>query len=39
MGKIEHIEVPAADRDHLETLVRDRNMRPKRSSGELGLCG
>jgi transposase len=25
MGKIERIEVPAADRDRLETLVRDRN--------------
>jgi transposase len=25
MGKIESIEVPAADRDRLETLVRDRN--------------
>jgi hypothetical protein len=25
MGKIESIEVPAADRDHLESLVRDRN--------------
>lgn len=25
MGKIERIEVPAADRDRLEKLVRDRN--------------
>ncbi len=25
MGKIERIEVPAADRDRLENLVRDRN--------------
>src|SRR5919112_72411 len=25
MGKIERIEVPAADRDRLESLVRDRN--------------
>jgi hypothetical protein len=25
MGKIERIEVPAADRDRLERLVRDRN--------------
>jgi hypothetical protein len=25
MGKIERIEVSAADRERLETLVRDRN--------------
>jgi hypothetical protein len=36
MGKIERIEVPAADRDRLETLVRDRNT-PRNSSGGLGL--